>query len=820
MDEINKKQKKKGKDPMKKFLSILLAVAMIATMIPGIAVSAGAESGLAAHVDVGTGETYTDADNVVYTVIDSAQELLTYDGSKNIILAGNIDLNKAEITAAVATLASGVIIDGNGYAVTNFTMVGAADAKEFSLFDAADNANVTVRNITFGTSEENGAIGYEFKSSASSGYVSGGFLFAKVSCDLTVENVTVYASMTTQKVATGIIAGEYAGTLNLTNVKLYGTLSGVNSGNSAQGAFIARLLDGGNAALKNCENHVNVSATGGNKAGGFFGQTYLTGTVSFENCVNSGAVNTNDKNFAGGFIGQINKKTGDKYSFVSCVNRGEIGGASDIGGFVGNTDDGAVSFKECQNYGAVTGSGTTAGGYNFGGLIGNAKLPTTGALNLCFENCVNYGSVDGASNSGGGTGGMIGYLYLNSTSYTATEGVTFMGCLNYGTIGKEKTAQNAAGMVGRVYSNGGNTAKAITFNGCKNYGKITITSQQVGGLIGCVDMLKWAIDIKNSANFGDISGNQAGGAIGKVNQNGTASVTVTSFLNMGDLTSGSSAGGVLGIIWATAGTYSFDRCVNFGTVTGLKNQGTGGLVGGLNSNTPAFKIDNSMNAGKVSVHNVSGDIAYGNFVGTAGKASGSNNYYVAVNGVTNTDCVDTANDLQTLAKAIEKFNDGTSFKSLLDIHGKAMLNDNGNGAVLATPAFVGVQRTNALANDGTYSIRLVSVIDAARYSKVGYKLQLNGSTEKTEYCTTAYMEISETVNGKVNSYNASSLGGTYVYALNIDELDPNETYTFTVTTVAVGTVEDGAAEYIGESYTFTYANGVFTGYVESSEVQA
>ena len=72
------------------------------------------------------------------------------------------------------------------------------------------------------------------------------------------------------------------------------------------------------------------------------------------------------------------------------------------------------------------------------------------------------------------------------------------------------------------------------------------------------------------------------------------------------------------------------------------------------------------------------------------------------------------------------------------------------------------------------------------------------------------------MNGQVNTYTASTLGGTYVYALNVDELDPNEAYTFTVTPVAFGIEADGAAEYVGETYTFVYANGVFGGYVEEA----
>ncbi len=414
---------------------------------------------------------------------------------------------------------------------------------------------------------------------------------------------------------------------------------------------------------------------------------------------------------------------------------------------------------------------------------------------------------------------MIGYLYLSSAAYAADESVTFTECLNYGIVGSDRTTHNAGGMVGRLYSNGGNSTKAIAFDGCLNYGQIKVTGQQVGGLIGSACNIKWAIDIENSANFGNIQGNQTGGAIGNVSGTITTGVTVKKFLNMGNMTSGNSAGGIVGVLWVTGGTYSFDTCVNFGAVTGKAdkdaNLGLGGLVGGVHQNCSSFQIHNSLNAGSVSKVT-----SCGNFVAVSGKATGSNNWYVAVDGATSTDCVEDANNLKTLAAAMEKYNDGTSFKDVFDIHGEVMLNSDGNGAVLATPAFVGVQKTNALEDDGTYSIRFVSVINTARYSKVGYKIQVNDATEKAIYCTTAYTAISETVDGKVNTHNASSLGGKYVYALNVDGLDPNESYTFKVTAVAVGTAEDGADEYIGKSYTFTYVNGVFGGYIENSEVQS
>ena len=164
-----------------------------------------------------------------------------------------------------------------------------------------------------------------------------------------------------------------------------------------------------------------------------------------------------------------------------------------------------------------------------------------------------------------------------------------------------------------------------------------------------------------------------------------------------------------------------------------------------------------------------------------------------------------------LNAAIEKYNTDMS-----SAWGKVMLVDG--KVVLANAVFVGVQRTNSLKDDGTYSIRLVSVINSAKYSKVGYKIQVNDGAEMPIYCTSAYTGINETVNGKVNLYAASDFGGEFVYALNVDDLDPTVKYTFTVTPIAYGLETEGSVEYIGESYTFVYENGVFGGYIIDAEV--
>ena len=343
------------------------------------------------------------------------------------------------------------------------------------------------------------------------------------------------------------------------------------------------------------------------------------------------------------------------------------------------------------------------------------------------------------------------------------------------------------------------------FSDCLNYGAISDAHTDAGMIAQC--KLYRDLTIKNCANFGDLSNEKGnlGGAIAYLNAMSTnCDITFTNFLNMGNITSKNYTGGLVGYINTTLpNSFVVSHCVNFGTVTG-RSGFTGGFFGNDNKN---LSIQNSMSAGTVATGTV------GAFVGEKkndATVTFSDTYYVASSAGTDYG----TNSLTDLNAAITKYNTDMSAT-----WGKVML--DGTKVVLANSVFVGVQKTNAPANDGTYSIRLVSVINTAKYSKVGYKIQVNGGTEFLEFCTTAYTGINETVNGNVNTYKATDFGGSYVYALNVDDLDPTETYTFTITPVAYGLEVKGNTEaYIGETYTFVYKNGVFGGYIENSEVQS
>ena len=752
---------------MKKLLSLLLAITMIATMIPAVALNVVATEGTPA------------------TVVGTAEEFFALFGSDTVTgtikLDKDYDLGGAEIDSAIATLGNNAVIDGDGHTVRNFTMNGSGAS--FALFNVVTSANVTIRNVTFGTADN--MIQYSFAGNANA---VAGFLLvgATTSFNPIVENVTVYTNMkntTTNLVYVGVIAGAVAGPQTYKNVTVYGSLETQKTSNVVSiGALVGTLAAGsaGVLTVEGCTNYATVtSKTAGDVIGGLFGVSRHGGPISIKSCANYGTIAAENAQYVGGIIGwfMVYRRGNNKVNIQlnSCVNYGAITANRNAGGMVGYMDatDGSgalqandtLCFEKCNNYGQIKTSGNSAGG-----MIGNITASSTVLTQkVNLTSCNNLGAISANAQAGG----LIGYS-------ECVNGIEFTSCVNRGAV--SAADQNCGGLLGNAKSTKGD----IKLTNCANYANVSASSVCVGGLIGIADAPGAALAIASCGNFGDISGTNIGGFVGRVNPTAATKITVSESLNMGNVSSANYAGGMFGYVHTTAMTDAPEvtDCINFGAITTTKGASVcGGFFG---NNITGLTIDDQC-------------------VSAGALKTGAGVFIGGVAGGTQTD----------VSTAIANFNNDTEWTNKW---GKVMLNDNGDSAVLATPVFVGVQKTNALANDGTYSIRLVSVIDAARYSKVGYKLQVNNGAEMSIYCTTAYTGISETVNGKVNTYKASDLCGSYVYALNVDDLDPNVTYTFTITPVAFGTEADGAAEYVGETYTFVYANGVFGGYVE--EVQS
>ena len=88
------------------------------------------------------------------------------------------------------------------------------------------------------------------------------------------------------------------------------------------------------------------------------------------------------------------------------------------------------------------------------------------------------------------------------------------------------------------------------------------------------------------------------------------------------------------------------------------------------------------------------------------------------------------------------------------------------------PEYYGYQ-TTALSEQGTYSVRFVSVMDHLDYESIGYKIEVTAG-EKTAVreirCKYVYTSILQKIDGNEESVTAEELGGKYIFALHIENI--------------------------------------------------
>ena len=269
----------------------------------------------------------------------------------------------------------------------------------------------------------------------------------------------------------------------------------------------------------------------------------------------------------------------------------------------------------------------TGEAYNAGGIAGYCK-------NGKIENCANI-----VTDGGKGivscvayTGGIVGYIYGNSS-------VT--GCVNEAAVSSESDPYNSyvGGIAGYIY--GAN----VSITNCANSG--TVTSKGTAG--GIVGYIYSQIEIIGCSNEGDVTGRDAGGVAGYVEE-GSDSVSLTNCTNRGNVvcaTNNRNAGGIVGSIGST--TTTIDSCTNSGAVSpaeGVTGVSAGGIAGYISSRATSASISNSINTGAVTGETAGGvvgkDESNGlttancawNSTKTANAVGNNDNYTNGVTGIT------------------------------------------------------------------------------------------------------------------------------------------------------------------------------------------
>lgn len=201
--------------------------------------------------------------------------------------------------------------------------------------------------------------------------------------------------------------------------------------------------------------------------------------------------------------------------------------------------------------------------------------------------------------------------------FAALSGATVKNLTIAGTIDYVNTAK--WGGCGALVCN---VTGDLTLNNVVNSASVTVNAHVdhdgVGGLVGVVTT--GALSLTNCSNTGAVTGNTdankqvaGGGLIGYVI--GSGAVSVTGCSNTGTLTGNSDninlMGGIFGWYNRNA-AYTFENCVNQGTITSPKGGKLGGLVG-VNNGAYTHTFNDCTNQGAVTVTATIGGF-FGGFV--------------------------------------------------------------------------------------------------------------------------------------------------------------------------------------------------------------
>lgn len=417
-------------------------------------------------------------------------------------------------------------------------------------------------------------------------------------------------------------------------------------------------------------------------------------------------------------------------------------------------------------------------------------------------------SVSGVSYVGGFVGQSLG-------------AVEFIKCENNGVI-NAVGGMYVGGFVGRVGNNTQSTHTSV-FSECINNADMTVTSTgnlYVGGFCGWY-FLKNAYNIESCTNNGAIKASSSvptsarvGGFIGFAQQNNSHSYIDSKNIGVIDV-----VGVVGGLVGWDNGTVVAINCVNYGSV--FSNQTAGGIAGYLAKDS---KLIVCVNKGNVTVNDgLNGAVGY--FAGgIAGLCSGVNTLHQCAN-YAEVNCNHTAAPDKTYAAGIiGSGKDGTVFNYCqntgtisgqeagvkAEIASTGILNRCGSSDTTVSLDFEGVQRSIAVENETTFSLRFITKItDINKYKSTGVMVYMTEpGTQDVKHTnnntTTVYTQISGMEDGVNKAYPETVVVGTYYSALTVTDISVTGTYSFIVVPYTVDL--DGNYAY-ADGYTVTVTNG-------------
>lgn len=333
------------------------------------------------------------------------------------------------------------------------------------------------------------------------------------------------------------------------------------------------------------------------------------------------AINDSTSDYIGlfGYVWQNGKQyTRPTIEYITIGNSCSFVGRNYVGGVVAHGQD--VTISHCYNYATVTGNDKVGGivGYNFGATVINGTT--------------NHGTVKGHDYVGGiageaDWGGLTGTDDAIITNNGIVEGNNYVG----GIVGYLWTtysivlAKNQNQVVGKNYVGGivGGLKYHNEYNNSivhsTNTGTIgnTSSSSNVGGILGgCVDN-QIDFKIENCSNNGNIDAKNAN-FVGGVAGSLKGKVTITNCENAYSISGKENVGGLVGNI---EGGAAITTSNNSGAVNGYKH--LSGFVGYAKSSGSVLSIEGTstaplVNGGKVTSAIPSGSSSANNDGGVAG----------------------------------------------------------------------------------------------------------------------------------------------------------------------------------------------------------
>ena len=404
--------------------------------------------------------------------LDNVRNLISLNTHTHFKLAADIDMSgvKEWIPYVTVNEPYGIVFDGDGHKITNFTCTHNKWASFIGVLHG------TVRNLTFedatvtttatypcgvvsawvgnndGTlqgSLENVKV-VRGKMSCSALTQIGGLAgrscegtFINCSFDGVVER-TGAAAYSSTYYATGGILGEAISGVVIKGCSTSGTLT-TAAGRACGGilGLCSNALD-----ITDCSSSMNISARDDVAGGivGYYGNgtisgchvksditvaekgsgssyvggiaAHTAGSVTITDCTYEGHLKAY-AHIVGGILGQCNASSGDGAVITKCFASGTIQGGNTIGGIIGRATNNGLSISDCGAAMDITATASYVGG-----VAGDLPKNTT------LRNCFATGSVTGSFSLGGIAGRAFG-RQSSSASLDAGVETTIEGCIAF-----------------------------------------------------------------------------------------------------------------------------------------------------------------------------------------------------------------------------------------------------------------------------------------------------------------------------------------------------------------------------------------------------